>query len=114
MFSPRIARVVASPPSKTAERLGSSILVVFLVAFGWFTLLVGEISLKGKSGSVSQLSGSAAVVASLVFFALAAVLVPLLVRSFGLRIRSGLVLALLAVLPPLLFLAGKSLTAAAT
>lgn len=106
--------MVHSPPSKTAERLGLSILVVFLVVLGWFTLLGGEISLKGKSGGVSQLSGSAAVAASLVFLAVAAVLVPLLVRSFGLRTRSGLVLAVFVVLPPLLLLAGKSLAAAAT
>lgn len=105
--------MAAPPPSRTAERLGFSILVAFLLAFGWFALLAGEISLKGRGGRISQLSGSAAVVAALAFFAMAIVLMPLLARSFGLRIRGGLLLALLAAVPPLVFIAAKSLLGAA-
>jgi hypothetical protein len=79
------------------------LLLVFSVAFGWFTLLNGGVVLKGRGGRVSEATGGAGVALALAFIALAVLLSPLVVRSLGLSRRSALLLAVFVALPPLGF-----------
>ena len=87
-----------------AERLAFALLLLFLVAFGWFTLLNGGVSLKGRTGRVIEATGVTGIAVALGSFALAALLGPLLARAFGLPLRSALLLAVFVVLPPLGFI----------
>jgi len=90
--------------SNTAERLVAVLLTAFFVGFGWFTLLQGGISLKGKSGQVTYVSGGFAVGVALGSFLFAAMVAMLVVKPFSLG-RRGLILTLAAVLgPPIAFL----------
>jgi hypothetical protein len=42
-----------------AERLATGLLVAFFTGLGWVTLIDGGISLHGKTGAVSHLTGAA-------------------------------------------------------
>ena len=90
-----------SGSSGAAQRLAFALLVVFLVAFGWFTLLNNGVAIRGKSGRVVEATGGAGIAIALASFALAVLINPLLSRAFGLTLRSALLLAALVALPPL-------------
>ena len=87
-----------------AERFAVALLLVFLVAFGWFTLLNGGVALKGKSAQVVEVSGRTGIAVALGCFALAVVILPLFARVSGLQLRSSLLVAAIIALPPLGFL----------
>lgn len=72
-----------NPPAKdpTAERIAASILAIFFGLFGWFTLGQGGISLKGKSGATSFVSGWAGVAVAALAFMVAIFGVTLFLRS---------------------------------
>jgi hypothetical protein len=92
------------PPGTAAERLAAGLLAAFFVAFGWLTLLQGGISLKGRSGGVSYVTGGFGIAAACIAFFIAAMAALLLSRSLKLR-RSGCVMLIaMVIVPPAAFL----------
>ena len=92
-----------APESKykdsSAIRVAALILAVFFLAFGWFTIWQGGVSLHGKSGASTFVDGRMGLAVAGFAVLLASVGVALLLGSFGARrkvrwICSGLVLAL--------------------
>ena len=57
---------------KTAERLAIAIVLVFLLGFGWLTLLQGGMTLKGKSGHESFVDGRLGIATACFDFLIAA------------------------------------------
>ncbi len=91
------------PRDRTAERLAIGILMLFLIGYGWFDLWQGSIAVKGRSGHVSDADGGIGLAIAAGAFLFAALMSPLLARSFRLR-RAGVVLLLGAILlPPLAY-----------
>lgn len=91
--------------SNFAVCLVTSLLTGFLVALGWFTVVQGGISVKGKSGHLSYVGGSYAIAFAIGLFLFAAFSGLVLARAFGLgRLGTTLLLAMI-VAPPVVFLA---------
>ena len=96
------------PASRTGERVTAGLLAVFFEAMGWFTLLQGGISLKGKSGHSSFVDGGMGLVMALFFFLVSAFGVALLLRSLDARRSTYTLAAVLLLLPPLVFVAVRA------
>lgn len=90
--------------SKTAERLAIVIFLLFLTGMGWLNLLGDGISIKGKNGHVSFISGNFGLAIACGTFLLAVLPALLLSRSLNFSRRSKIILMSLIILPPLLFL----------
>ena len=90
-------------PSPTAERLASGLLAAFFAAFGWFSLWQQEITLKGKNGATSLVTGSAAQVVGAAAFVLSAVGLVVLLRSFSAGRLTTITAFVVLLLPPLIY-----------
>lgn len=88
---------------KTGERLAFAILMLFMVGFGWLNLLQGGISLKGKSGDTTFVTGTAGLAVATGTFVIGALVSLLMARSFGLGRVGTISLAMAILLPPLVF-----------
>jgi hypothetical protein len=66
----------------TAERLAAALLAGFFALFGWFTLWQGGITLKGRSGATSFVSGAAGQAVAALALAVAGFGIALFLRSF--------------------------------
>ena len=90
-------------PSRTAERLVAWILVLFFVGFAWSVLLAVGVSISGKRGGVSYMTGYwALAIVSISLFA-ATLSSALLVKVMGYGRRRAAVLLALILVPPVVF-----------
>lgn len=89
---------------KTAERLAIAIVLVFLLGFGWLTLLQGGITLKGKSGHESFVDGRLGIATAGFDFLIAALCALLLGKSFNAHSRTYAILLVGVLVPPVIFL----------
>lgn len=87
-----------------AERLATGLLVAFFTGLGWVTLVDGGISLHGKTGAVSHLTGAGARWFALSAFAVAAIASLLLSKSLWLSSRGAATFAAAVLLHPALYL----------
>jgi hypothetical protein len=90
-------------PSRTAERLIFWIMVLFFVGFAWSVLLAGGVSISGKRGGVSYMTGywALAIVAISLFAATLSSVLLIKVMGYGRR-RAAVLLSLILV-PPAVF-----------
>jgi hypothetical protein len=82
--------------SRTAERLVAWIMVLFFVGFAWYILLAGGVSISGKRGGVSDVTGNWAllIVGISLFAATVSSVLLVKVMAFG-RKRAAVLLAVL-------------------
>ena len=90
-------------PATAAERLSVGLLWIFLLGFGWVNLLDGGISIKGKSGNVSYVSGNFGLAVAAGTFLMATLVTLLLARTLALSRFASWLLVLVVFVPPLLF-----------
>jgi hypothetical protein len=90
-------------PPNFAERLVIGLLWLFLMGFGWFDLLNGGISLKGKSGAVAYASGNVGLAIAAGAFVLAALVSLMLARTLAFGSWSTRLLLMAVLAPPLFF-----------
>ena len=90
-------------PSPSAERLASGLLAAFFAAFGWFALWQQEITLKGKNGATSLLTGSAAQAVGAAAFVFSALGLVLLLRSFSAGRLTTITAFVVLFLPPIIY-----------
>ena len=86
-----------------ATRVVSVLLVAFLVGYGWIALLSDGISISGRRGSDTFLTGAWAAGLAAVSFLFAAISSLILSKAFSLHRGARLALVALILLPPALY-----------
>ena len=87
-----------------AERFITGLMTLFFMASGWFVLLNGGVSLKGKSGAVSFVDGNAGIAVAGFAFFIAALMGLMFARCLNLGMKASIVLISIIIVPPILFL----------
>ena len=90
-------------PDPTAERIAAALLAVFFFLFGWYTLMQGGITLRGKSGLTSFVGGYLGLAVAGFTFLVATLGVALLLRSLDSGRRTYWIGSSIVLLPPLVF-----------
>jgi hypothetical protein len=101
----RIERLMRNQnASNFAQCLVTGLLTVFLVFFGWVTIVQGGIALKGKAAHISYVGGGFATALALGMFFVATLSGLLLGKALGLGRLGFTVVVSMVILPPLFFL----------
>ena len=90
-------------PDPTAERIAAALLAVFFFLFGWYTLMQGGITLRGKNGHISFVDGYLGLAVAGFTFLVANLGVALLLRSLDASRRTYWLCSGIVLLPPLVF-----------
>jgi len=87
-----------------AERVIASTMAAFFALFGWFDLLQGGITLKGRSGRTSFVDGWVGIAVAAFAFLIAIFGVSLLLRTFKVRRSTYYFSWAIMLLPPVFFI----------
>lgn len=90
-------------PSRAAERLVVWLTLLFFVGYGWSILLTGGLSIKGKSGAISFLSGNWALLMVGMSFFIATLMSFMAINVMGYGHKRAAVLLALILMPPAVF-----------
>ena len=87
-----------------AERIIASIMATFFALFGWFDLLQGGITLKGRNGHTSFVDGWVGIAVAGLAFLVATFGVSLLLRTFRASRSTHYFSWVILLLPPVFFI----------
>ena len=91
------------PSSRAAERFVVWLLVLFFVGFAWSILLAGGVSISGKRGGVSHMTGYWALAIVAISLFAASLSSVLLIKVMGYGRKRAAVLTALILVPPAVF-----------